>query len=135
MQVYCDTKQYDVNEIGCWDPATTMLTINVNGVDETMSWKDWSNSMIGTGKFAGESNEVKLHITATMEEEYLKFYYRIPLAVTTVCSLLSFQMDYYTQTYNLAYGFGGMRLMSYNYNDAQWAEYCASQPNGELNYK
>lgn len=135
MQVYCDSDQYDLNEAGCWDPATTMLTLTVNGVEETMSWKDWSNSMIGTGKFANESNEVKLQITAAMEEEYLKFYYRIPLAVTTVCSLLSFQMDYYTDTYNLAYGFGGMRLMSYNYNDAQWAEYCASQPNGTLNYK
>ena len=30
FQVYCDTDQYSVNEIGCWDPATETLTLNVN---------------------------------------------------------------------------------------------------------
>lgn len=135
FDVYCDPSQYSVNEIGCWDPTTTPLTINVMGEDVTKTWQEWSGSMYGYGEFANASNEVKLHITATMEQKFLEKYYRIPLAGTTSCSLLSYQMDYYTQTYNLAYGFGGMRLMSYNYNDAQWAEYVASQPGGVLNYK
>ena len=134
MQVYCDTKQYEINEAGCWDPAKTDLTINVNGEDVTMTWYEWSGSMIGTGKFANADNETKLKITAAMEEEFLKFYYRIPLCGSTICSLLSYKADYYTWDYNIMYGFGGLELMTYNYTDAEWAAYVASQ-NGTLNYK
>ena len=134
MQVYCDTDQYDVNETGCWDPATTNLTLTVNGEEVTMTWKEWSNSMIGTGVYADADFETKLQITADMEEEYLKFFYRIPLCGTTICSLLSYKADYYTWDYNIMYGFGGLELMTYTYDDAAWAAYVASQ-GGTLNYK
>lgn len=127
FQVYCDNEQYDINEAGCWDPSTEKLTLNVNGEDVTMSWKDWSRSMIGTGIFVGESNEVKLQITAKMEELYLQKYYRIPLATSTSCTMLAYKCNYYTPDYNLAYGWGGMELLVFNYNDAEWIEYVASQ--------
>ena len=136
MQVYCDTEEYagQINETGCWDPSTTDLTLTVNGEEVTMTWQEWSRALVGTGVFAGESNETKLKITAAMEEEFLKFYYRIPLCGTTVCSLLSYKADYYTWDYNIMYGFGGLELLTYNYTDAEWAEYVASQ-GGTLNYK
>ena len=134
FQVYCDTDQYDVNEIGCWDPATEMLTLNVNGEDVTMSWKDWSGALIGTGRFTDADFATKLYITAQMEELYLQKYYRIPLAGKTNVSLLSYQVDYYTEDYNLMYGFGGLRLMTFNYSDAEWAEYVAEE-GGTLSYE
>ena len=134
FQCYCDTDQYDVNEIGCWDPATEMLTLNVNGEDVTMSWKDWSGALIGTGRFTDADFATKLYITAQMEELYLQKYYRIPLAGKTSVSLLSYQVDYYTEDYNLMYGFGGLRLMTFNYNDAEWAEYVAEE-GGTLSYE
>ncbi len=134
FQVYCDNEQYEINEAGCWDPATENLTLNVNGEDVTMTWTEWSRSMVGTGIFAGESLETKLQITADMEELYLQKYYRIPLASSTSCSLLSYKCSYITPDYNLAYGWGGFELMQYNYNDAEWAEYVSSQ-NGELSYE
>lgn len=134
LRVYCDPDYVEINEAACWDPATEMLTLNVNGEDVTMTWKDWSNSMQGTGMFAAESNEVKLQITASMEKLYLEKYYRIPLATTTSCSLLAYKCSFYTPDYNLAYGWGGFELMSYNYNDAEWTEFVASQ-GGELSYE
>ena len=134
FQCYCDTDQYSVNEIGCWDPATEMLTLNVNGEDVTMSWKDWSGALIGTGKFTDADFKTKLYITAQMEELYLQKYYRIPLAGKTNVSLLSYQVDYYTEDYNLMYGFGGLRLMTFNYSDAEWAEYVAEE-GGTLSYE
>ena len=133
LQVYTDSDQYDINEAGCWDPATEELTLTVEGEQVTMTWKEWGNSMIGTGKYANASNKVKLAITAKLEEEFLKKYYRIPLAVTTVCSILSYKVEEYTDSYNIMYGFGGFRLMSYNYDDAEWAKYVKKQK-GELNY-
>lgn len=134
MQVYCDTEQYSINEAGCWDPATETLTINVEGEDVTMTWQEWSGALVGTGRFATVDNKVKLAITAVMEEEYLKKYYRIPLCSTTSCTMLSYQVAFYTEEYNIMYDFGGLRLMHFNYTDAEWAEFVAEQ-GGTLSYE
>ena len=134
FQCYCDTEQYAVNELGCWDPATEMLTLSVNGEDVTMTWQDWSRALIGTGPYANADFATKLQITADMEELYLNKFYRIPLCATTACFMLGYQVDYYTQDYNIMYDFGGMRLMNFAYTDAEWAEYVASQ-NGVLSYE
>ena len=135
MQVYCDTVEYAgrINEMGCWDPSKTDLTININGEDVTMTWQDWSRACTN-GAYATADFATKLKITSTMEEEFLKFYYRIPLCGTTICSLLGYKMDNYTDDYNIMYGFGGFRLMKYNFTDAEWTDYVASV-GGTLNYK
>ncbi len=134
FQIYMDPDQYGVNELGCWDPSVENLTLTVNGVDVTMTWQEWSNCMIGTGDFANADFETKLTITSMLETKYLEKYYRIPLAGTTVCSMLSYQLDYYTQEYNFAYGFGGSRLMKFNYDDAAWAKF-VKQNDGKLSYE
>ena len=135
FRVYCDDDYVDpIHEAGCWDPATETLTMNINGEDVTMTWKDWSNSMSGTGAYAKADPEVKLAVLSGMEMNYLKKYYRIPLATSTVCTLLAFKLDNYTPDYNFAYGWGGFELMQYNYNDAEWAEFLANQ-SGALNYE
>ena len=134
MQVYTDPDQYGINEAGCWDPKTETLTLTVEGEEVTMTWQDWGNCLIGTGRYANADNKVKLAITAKLEELFLAKFYRIPLAITTVCSLNSYKIEDYTDQYNIMYGFGGFRIMDYNYNDADWAAYVESQ-GGTLNYK
>jgi oligopeptide transport system substrate-binding protein len=134
FQVYCDPDYADpIHEIGCWDPTQEELTLTVEGEKVTMTWQEWSGAMAGTGKFANASNEVKLQILADIEENYLEKYYVIPLASTTACSMLSYKVSYYTDSYNIMYGFGGMRLMRHNYTDGQWADFVASQ-GGQLTY-
>ena len=135
FQVYCDpTYVNPIHEIGCWDPATETLTLTVNGVEDTMTWQAWSGAMAGTGKYASADFETKLSILAGMEQAYLEKYYIIPLATTTACSLESYKTSYYTQNYNIMYGFGGTRLQTFNYTNDEWAEYVESQ-GGELNYE
>ena len=134
FQVYCDPDQYSIHEAGCWDPKTETLTLNVDGEEVTMTWQAWSQSMMGVGKYASASNETKLSITAQMEEAYLQKYYRIPLCSTTICEMLAYQVDYYTDVYNVMYDFGGLRLTHFNYTDAEWAEYVSSQ-GGTLSYE
>lgn len=134
FQAYCNSDQYALHEAGCWDPATTNLTLSVNGEDVTMTWKDWSNALIAGGPYSESDNQTKLEITAQMEEAWLKLYYRIPLCSTTACEVLSYKCNYYTENYNIMYGFGGMRLMTYNYDDAAWTEFVSSQ-GGTLNYE
>ena len=99
-----------------------------------MTWQAWSRALVGSGSYAEADIETRLHILATMEERFLSRYYRIPLASACSCELLSFQQDYYTETYNPMYGFGGLRLLQYRYNDAEWEAFVASQ-GGELDYK
>ena len=128
FQVYCDDEYVSyIHEGGCWDPATETLTLVVKGEEVTKTWKEWSRSMTGTGAYAAESNEVKLSILAQIEENFLKLYYCIPVCATTACSMLSYKLSYYTENYSIMYGFGGMRLLSHNYTDAEWAEYVSSQ--------
>ena len=134
FQVYCDPDQYGVNELGCWDPTTETMTLMVNGEEMTKTWQEWSGCMVGSGDLANESFETKLAVLAAMEENYLNFVYRIPLCATTICSLLTYQADYYTQEYNIMYGYGGLELMTYNYTDAEWADFVASQ-GGNLSYE
>ncbi len=139
MQCYMDPSYTKIHERGCWDPSKETLSlsfINSQGetVTDTLSWQSWSQSMEGTGKYATESNKVKLSILSQLEEKYLGLYYCIPVAGTTSCTLLSYQVDEYSEDYNVMYGFGGFRLMSWNYNDAEWSEYVAGE-GGALNYK
>ncbi|MBR0136954.1 MAG: hypothetical protein IJM15_00885 [Erysipelotrichaceae bacterium] len=124
FQVYMDTEEYagQINEIANWNPAVETKTINVDGEDVTMTYQDWSRSMT-TGRFALASFETKLAITAELEYDFLSRYYRIPLASSTAVTLLSYKIDYYTSNYNIMYGFGGLELMHYNYNNKEWADY------------
>ncbi len=134
MQVYCDTEENKVNELGCWNPATEKLTIKINGENVTMTWQDWSRALVGTGPYADANFGVKLDVTATMEREFLNKYYRIPLAASCASFLQSYQVSYYTDNYNIMYDFGGLELMTYNYTDAEWAEYVANA-GGTLSYE
>lgn len=134
MQVYLDPDLYRLHEAGSWDPRVESLTLTVSGEPVTMTWQAWSGALIGSGPYAQADNQVKLAITAQLEENFLRKYYRIPLAGSTVCFMQSYQVRNYTDRYNIMYDFGGLRLMRYNYTDAQWAEYVASQK-GTLNYQ
>ena len=134
MQLYCDPAQNRLHEGGSWDPASELLTIQVNGEAVTMTWQAWSNAMEGVGAYATADLSTKLRILATMEKEFLAKYYRIPLASSIQASLLSYQARYYTDRYNLMYGFGGFELLTYYCTDGQWADY-VKRSGGTLRYE
>ena len=134
FRVYCDPSYTKIHEAACWDPTTETLTLNVEGEDVTMTWQEWSGCMEGTGKFSDAAQATKLQILADIEEAFLKKYYCMPLASMTTCEMISYKVNYYTDEYNIMYGFGGIRLMTYNYDDAEWADFLTSQGN-KLSYE
>lgn len=134
FRVYMDPDYTSVHEIGCYDPTTETLTLNIQGEDVTMTWQEWSNATSGTGIFADTDNEVKLEVTAKLEEAFLQQYYCIPLAALTECTMFSYQVQRYTENYNTMYEFGDIRLTTFNYSDAEWAEFVASQ-GGTISYE
>ena len=131
---YCDNINASVNEAGSWDPSSTNLTLTVNGEEMTKTWMDWANSLYGVGEYAAADVDLRLDILSQVESKYLDLYYRIPLSAVTSCFLNSYQCSEYTDEYNVMYKFGGIELRTYNYTDAEWAEYVSSQ-GGILNYE
>lgn len=134
MEVYANPDKYGVNEIGMWDPRTETLTVEFDDFEDTMTWQQWSGALSGSGKYVNAPNELKLKILAFLEREYLDKFFRIPLATSTASFLLGFQVSYITNEYNIMYGFGGLRLLKFNYSDAAWAAF-VKQNGGQIDYK
>lgn len=133
MQLYMDPDKYALQEGACWDPKKEELTLTIDGETMTLTYQQWANTLVGDGAYAQVNNEVKLEVLSYLEEAFLQKYYRIPLYTDGAASLMSYQVSFYTDAYSPAYGFGGLRLMKYHYDDAQWAEFL-EENDGKLNY-
>lgn len=145
MEAYTSsTYQYDP----CWDTTTSMLTINLNGVDYTASVWDWTQAISGvevnieaadgtltpySAGSADDKNEERFQILVALEGAVLENYDMIPMVDDSFANLKGMQIQYYTEDYIFGVGRGGVKYMTYNYTDAEWDEYVASQ-GGNLNY-
>lgn len=76
--------------------------------------------------------EARLALIARLEQEILTQYYTVPISNYYGASLVSYQIEYITTEYNTFMGYGGIRYMTYNFTDAEWAEYVV---NNEIDYK
>jgi len=125
------------------------LTIAIDGVEYTASVWDWYCVMAGevTVLTDAEGNtieyscgtadkdpETRLQILGAMEEAVLLNYNFVPIMDDSSAQLKGQQIEYYTEDYIFGMGFGGIKYYTYNYTDAEWDEYVASQ-NSMLDYK
>lgn len=137
-----------IHESCGWDPSkeTLELTVDVDGDGQTetveRTLQDWAK-LINGGIQDAEGNtleaaildaDTQLNIFAALENAVLGSYQCIPFAAETACQLYSQQIQYATLNYNIMYGYGGIRLMTYNYDDAAWEAYIAEQ-GGTLSYE
>lgn len=130
---------------GKWfDASQYDLTINLDGADITMNARDWALCLNGTMKTAQDGKEYnfgygqtsadnRLEILAAIEKFMLTAYNCVPILQDGSGALLSQQVYYVVEEYNPMMKRGGIQYMKYNYNDAEWAEYVASQ-GGTLQY-
>ena len=146
MEVYCDggNLQYDP----CIDYSAIDLTIELDGTEWTAKVTDWFKIMNGTActitaadgttkeyscGSADNDPEARLQILGSFEGAIMMNYDFIPLSGDSSAQLVGQQVQYHSDEYMYGVGFGGIKYMTYNYSDAEWAEYVASQ-NGELDY-
>ncbi len=137
-----------VHESCGWNPTTETLelTVDVNGdgtvETETKTLQEWTK-LINGGIQDADGNTIapaitdmqtKVKIFAALEQAVIESYQCIPYAAEVSCSLYSQQIEYATLDYNVMYGYGGIRLMTYNYDDAAWEAYVSSQ-GGTLSYE
>jgi len=73
-------------------------------------------------------------ILAAIEVAVLEQYEMIPIAYDSSAAMKGMKVNYYTEDYIYGVGRGGIKYMSFNYTDSEWAAYVASQ-GGKLNYK
>ena len=124
-----------------WDTSSQEMTFQLPGVmdePETMTLMEWYNCLNGVGDYDFSANELeqeqRLPLIAALEKEVLQVYYSVPLYNSFAASLISYKVDYVTYEYNTFMGYGGVRYMTYNFDDYQWAKEVAKN-NNELNYK
>ena len=132
----------EIHESCGWNPGIETLTLTYDfdgdGSEEevTHTLQDWAKLINGTpvgDQVAFTDADTMMFIFAKLEGAVLGAYQCIPFASETACSLFSQKISYATLDYNIMYGYGGLRFMTYNYTDAEWVEYVASQ-GGSLNY-
>ncbi|MBQ7921141.1 MAG: hypothetical protein IJ325_00995 [Clostridia bacterium] len=130
-----------------WNTAEQTMTFTMAGVGEdgadvteTMTLLEWYDCLNGASgaKYDWSATalpqSLRLQLIAALEKEVLQVYYTVPLYNNFSASLLSYKVDYITYEYNTFMSYGGMKYMTYNFDDAAWAAEVAKY-DGELNYK
>lgn len=118
-----------------WDTSSHMMTLTLPegsyagaGATHTMSLTDWYDCLNGAKdadynwNASSVSQDVRVEIIAAMEKEILTQYYTIPMLNSFSATLLSYKVEYITYDYNTFMAYGGMKYMTYNFNNGDWAE-------------
>lgn len=143
IRVYCEPDYMGglelIHESCGWNPSVEKCDVvydfDGDGVAETVTdtFQNWALSINGSGAYATDA-DAALAILSYLETGILGAYQCIPWSTETLCELYSQKIAYATTNYNIMYGYGGIRLMTYNYSDAEWDEYVKSQ-GGTLSYE
>ena len=141
----CETQISDENRYAVkWDPTTVSVTVKATPDDKhedgvyTYNLEQWRNILQGKDNtlpnFKNFPMEDQLTALGAVETAILKAYYSIPVFSRYSASLMGYKVDYISYEYNTFMGYGGIRYMTFNYDDTAWAEFVASN-NNILNYK
>lgn len=127
-----------------WDPTKVNVTVKAKPDDKhedgiyTYNLEQWRNILQGKDNtlpnFKNFPMEDQLAALGAVETAILKEYYSIPVYSRYAASLMGYKVDYVSYEYNTFMGYGGIRYMTFNYDDTAWAEFVASN-NNILNYK
>ena len=139
MRCYTDEAYSNgVHESNGWDPTKETLDItfdfNGDGTAETVTktFYEWSIAVAAGGSIT--DMDARLFVLASVETGIVTQYQCIPWSTMTSCSLYSQKVELGTTDYNIMYGYGGVRHMTYKYTDAEWAEY-VKNAGGTLSYE
>lgn len=127
-----------------WDPKTVSVTVKATPDDKhedgiyTYNLEQWRLILQGKDgcpvNFKNFPMEDQLAALGAVETAILKEYYSIPVFSRYSASLMGYKVDYVSYEYNTFMEYGGIRYMTFNYDDTAWAEFVASN-NNILNYK
>ncbi|MCR5693098.1 MAG: hypothetical protein K6G74_03920 [Bacilli bacterium] len=76
-----------------------------------------------------ECHNRKLNVLAGLEAGIINRYECIPLAARGTSSLLGLKTENASKVYINLIGYGGIRFLSFTYDDAEWAKFCSDHGN------
>ena len=133
LPVNAETGEYDAS-------AKTEMTYNVaewffiiNGGEEIFGENYPEAAGLPNWSFGNMSDTVRATVLAEIQKTVLLNYTTIPMYCQGGAQLKSYQINYGREGYTFPMGFGGLRYVTFNYNDAEWAAFLASQ-GGILTY-
>jgi len=115
-------------------PTEDLLTLNipeVEGLDPslageiTMTVWEWQQAN-NDGIYMDAPFEIRTMIIAAEEQYLLDQAVNIPISISNVVSLVSYKYETPVKVYDAYGGWGSIRDYTYNYSDAAWAEFIAS---------
>ena len=130
-----------------WDTTSETLTIKMPegdyegaGEEITMSIQNWYFCLNGLAESENQSKtynwgagfapvEARLTILSALEERVIQENRSIMLIADSGGSFLGAKFSYFTEEENYFMGFGGLRYIEVNYNDAEWEAYVAQNNN------
>ena len=126
IRVYTDPSHVNTIHEQCgFDPTTETVTIKLNGKDVTRTYQEWAISINPGGDNYSTTGDYSkmLTILAALEYNLIKGYHFIVLTSLATVSAYSNKIKYATTEYNIMYGYGGIRFLTYNYDDTGWDAY------------
>ena len=165
MQVYCDSEFESCCEYGFkGNQRNEKLYIELDGqegvdpANEEKSFEEWYKYLVDgekepdlEGQLVNNDrndpanaeimsrynaiHEKRTKVLAGLEAGILNRFEAIPLVARGTSALTSFKVENGTNQYINLVGYGGVRFMTFNYNDKQWHEYIESDKWNKDYYK
>ena len=141
----CETQISEDNRYAVnWDPTTVSVTVKATPDENhkdgvyTYNLEEWRLNLQGMSDckvdFTDFSMDDQLAALGAVETAILQAYYSIPVYSRYSASLMGYKTDYISYEFNTFMGYGGIRYMSYNFDDAEWDAF-VTEKGGKLNYK
>lgn len=115
-----------------FNPETETLDVEINDTIETHTYYDWYQ-LLCKGEYSITDSDTRDEILASMELGLLSKYRDCPFWSASTATLLSQKIAYPTYEPVFEVDLGGVRSMTYNFTDAEWAAYC-EENNYQLSY-
>ncbi|MBQ8162157.1 MAG: hypothetical protein IJ083_15635 [Clostridia bacterium] len=136
---YCDAADGSGNqmELG-YDTAAISMTVGCGDkgeiTDTLQHWAMWANNATSDvptiynalGAFADYAYSTRCEVVAAIEHCFMNWFPTTSLYYRNVAGLDSQKVNQASDTYLTLVGFGGFDYLTYNYDDAAWAEYIAN---------
>lgn len=150
LQCYVDPDAGLMYSESWWDTKSESMTFTMpeiegedyegEGEELTMSIYNWYCCLNGIAEAYGQKNtynwgtgfapeEARLDLLAALEELILEKYYTIITTSQYSATVYGAKWSTASDEYNVFMGFGGYRYLICEYNDAEWADFVASQNN------
>lgn len=145
-----NTIQYYTNPLyepycnGWYDTTKVTATVEIDGEPLTLSLTEWGEALNGqavtkNGKaynfgYGVASDETRLTVLSAVEGKILSGYSYIPMLQDGSFYLLSQKVSYPTERFDPVLGYGGVKYLRFNHDDADWNAY-VKKAGGQINYK